>query len=110
MTECSETLFPFEAHFSIRFVNGFGDTRASMRAGLRLRKNRRRSDQSGEDNYGEEPRFAKHGSPSYAKTCPRHISGRTATAVCGAASLRREYSMARSSWAENSSQDVVILD
>lgn len=30
--------------------------------------------------------------------------------MCGAASLRREYSMAGSSWAENSSQDVVILD
>jgi hypothetical protein len=29
-----------------------------------LRKNRRGGSQCDEDNYGEKPRFAKHGSPS----------------------------------------------
>lgn len=54
---------PFKRE-AIRFVNGLRDSRARMRAGFYLRKNRRRDNEGSEDNYGEEPRFTKHGSPS----------------------------------------------
>ena len=54
---------------AIRFIDslsdsGLRDFRARKRAGFNLPKNRRRGHESHKDNYGEEPRFAKHGSPS----------------------------------------------
>ncbi|PYV30053.1 MAG: hypothetical protein DMG22_21535 [Acidobacteria bacterium] len=50
---------------TIHFIDALRDSRASMHAGFYLRADRRRGDQSGEDNYGAEPQFARHGSPSF---------------------------------------------
>src|SRR5262252_10101912 len=101
---------------AICFVNALGDARARVRAGLPLRKSRRRGHQSREDHYGEEPRLAKHGSLLLKlRLCPRHISARTSERRAAnlqqeGASLKREYSMAGSPWAENSYQDVLVPD
>ena len=60
---------------TIHFINGLRDTRGNVPAGFCLGKSRRRTNQDGDDNCGEEPRFAKHGSPSYAKTLLRQTPG-----------------------------------
>jgi len=56
---------------TICFIDALGNSWASMQAGFNLRADRRRADDSGEGNYGEEPQFARHGFPFSNERLPQ---------------------------------------
>src|SRR5713226_9145708 len=87
--------------YAICFIDALGNSGASMHAGFDLCANGRCGDKSGDGNRGEEPQFARHGSPYLYlnEIWPQaQLGADDGAAKHGRANQQLEWSRAPSSW------------